>query len=69
MEGDVRMLKSTTAVTYELDDIQCGISELADETLLDIKTGKNSFGEIRPTSIRNRANNAAHNESLVLLAL
>jgi hypothetical protein len=38
------MLKSTTAVTYELDDIQCGISELADETLRNIKTGKNSFG-------------------------
>jgi hypothetical protein len=38
------MLKSTIAVTYELDDIQCGISELADETLRNIKMGKNSFG-------------------------
>ncbi|MDR2780762.1 MAG: hypothetical protein LBB28_06520, partial [Synergistaceae bacterium] len=38
------MLKSTIAVTYELDDIQAGISELADETLRGVKIGGNAFG-------------------------
>ncbi|MDR1509794.1 MAG: FIST C-terminal domain-containing protein [Synergistaceae bacterium] len=38
------MLNSITAVTYELDDIQAGISELANETLRNIKFGRNSFG-------------------------
>jgi hypothetical protein len=38
------MLKSTTTVTYELDDIQAGISELAEGALRDTETGKNGFG-------------------------
>jgi hypothetical protein len=38
------MLKSTTVTTYELDDIQTGISELADKTLRNIKLGGESFG-------------------------
>ncbi|MDR1137543.1 MAG: FIST C-terminal domain-containing protein [Synergistaceae bacterium] len=38
------MLKSSTAITYELDDIQAGISELADEILRNMKFGKSGFG-------------------------
>ncbi|MDR1966722.1 MAG: FIST C-terminal domain-containing protein [Synergistaceae bacterium] len=40
---DTKMLKSTVAITYELDDIQAGVSELADETLKNLTLQKNSF--------------------------
>jgi hypothetical protein len=38
------MLKSTVAITYELDDISVGVSELVEETLDKLKLQDNSFG-------------------------
>jgi hypothetical protein len=55
--------------------VMAGDNGLEAETLRDglsrniSLSGFYSFGEICPTSIRGRANNAAHNESLALLAL
>jgi hypothetical protein len=38
------MLKSTTAITYELDDIASGVDELAESTFERLELGSESFG-------------------------